>query len=137
MKQSADSNLKFDKNGRKFSKQVENTVGKEEIARYEQFLRFPPCFLKACFPGASKGVIVWEWVKLVFAWSRSILTHFFLPVEVCSLLFYTDCLPSSLQHFKQIQISAFADNRKKWNSDGGICVRNIENIVGKGKNSIH
>ena len=23
----------------------------------------PSVFLKACFPGASKGVIVWEWVK--------------------------------------------------------------------------
>ena len=42
---------------------VENTEGKEEIARYEQFLLFPQCFQKACFPGASKGVIVWEWVK--------------------------------------------------------------------------
>ena len=40
-----------------------NTVGKGEIARYEQFLLFPQCFQKACFPGASKGVIVWEWVK--------------------------------------------------------------------------
>ena len=49
---------KFDKNGRKLSKQVENTVGKGEIARYEQFLLFPQCFQKACFPGASKGVIV-------------------------------------------------------------------------------
>ena len=46
-----------------FSKRVENTVGKGEIARYEQFLLFPQCFQKACFPGASKGVIVWEWVK--------------------------------------------------------------------------
>ena len=46
------------------SKQVENTVGKGEIARYEQFLLFPQCFQKACFPGASKGVIVWEWVNL-------------------------------------------------------------------------
>ena len=36
-------------------------MGKEEIARYEQFLLFPQCFQKACFPGASKGVIVWEW----------------------------------------------------------------------------
>ena len=45
-------------------KQVENTVGKGEIARYEQFLLFPQCFQKACFPGSSKGVIVWEWVKL-------------------------------------------------------------------------
>ena len=45
-------------------KYIENTVGKGEIARYEQFLFFPPQrFQKACFPGASKGVIVWEWVK--------------------------------------------------------------------------
>ena len=38
-------------------------MGKGEIARYEQFLHFPQCFRKACFPGASKGVIVWEWVN--------------------------------------------------------------------------
>ena len=37
--------------------------GKGEIAHYEQFLLFPQCFQKACFPGVSKGVIVWEWVK--------------------------------------------------------------------------
>ena len=42
---------------------VENTVGKGEIARYEQFLLFPQCFQNACFPGVSKGVIVWEWVN--------------------------------------------------------------------------
>ena len=28
----------FDEKGREFSKQVENTAGKGEIARYEQFL---------------------------------------------------------------------------------------------------
>ena len=32
----------------KFSKWVKNTVGKGEIARYEQFLLFPQCFQKAC-----------------------------------------------------------------------------------------
>ena len=48
----------------KLSKWVENTVGKGEIACYEQFLLFPQCFQKACFPGSSSGVIVWEWVKL-------------------------------------------------------------------------
>ena len=53
-------------NGRKLSKQVENTVGKGEIARYEQFLLFPQYFQKACFPEASKGVIVWEWVNFSF-----------------------------------------------------------------------
>ena len=51
---SADDNFKFDGNSRKFSKPVENTVGKGEIACYSE---------KACFPKVSKGVIVWEWVN--------------------------------------------------------------------------
>ena len=63
MKQSADDNFKFREKSRKFSKRVENTVGKGEIARYEQFLLFPQCFQKACFTGVSKGVTVWEWFK--------------------------------------------------------------------------
>ena len=61
--ESADDHFKFDVNERKLSKHVENTEGKGEIARYKQFLLFPQCFQKACFPGVSKGVIVWEWVK--------------------------------------------------------------------------
>ena len=68
--QIADDNLKFDENGRKLSKPVENTMGKGEIARDEQFLLFPQFFQKACFPEASKGVIVWEWVKLWIVWYR-------------------------------------------------------------------
>ena len=52
---------------KKLSKRVENTVGKGEIAHNEQFLLFPQCFQKACFPGASKGV-VWEWVKHWIVW---------------------------------------------------------------------
>ena len=60
----ADDNFKFQENEKKLSKQEENTVGKGEIARYKQFLLFPQCFQKACFPGVSKGVIVWEWVKV-------------------------------------------------------------------------
>ena len=40
----ADDHFKFDENGRKFSIWVENTVGKGEIARYEQFLLFPQSF---------------------------------------------------------------------------------------------
>ena len=38
---------------------VENIVGKGEIA----CTIFPQCFKKASFQEASKGVIVWEWVK--------------------------------------------------------------------------
>ena len=48
LKEYADNNFKFDENGRKFSYRVENTVGKGEIARYEQFLCFSQCFQKAC-----------------------------------------------------------------------------------------
>ena len=79
LKEFADDNFKFDENGRQLSKRVENTVGKGEIARYEQFLLFPQCFQKACFPGASKGVIVWEWVKSYFQT---------LPIVCSSVVFY-------------------------------------------------
>ena len=65
LKEFADNNFKFNENGIKVSKRVGNVVGKGEIARYEQFLLFPQCFQKACFPGASKGVIVREWVKIL------------------------------------------------------------------------
>ena len=41
-------NFKFDENGSKSSKRVENTVGKGEIAHFEQFLLFPLCFQKTC-----------------------------------------------------------------------------------------
>ena len=42
----ADNNFKLDENGSEFSKWVESTVGKGEIAHYEQFLLFPQCFQK-------------------------------------------------------------------------------------------
>ena len=42
----ADNSLRFDESCRKFSKRVENTVGKGEIAHYEQFLLFLQCFQK-------------------------------------------------------------------------------------------
>ena len=64
MKEFADNIFKFEENGRKLSKWVENTVGKGEIACYKQFLLFPQCFQKAYVPGVSKSVTVWEWVKI-------------------------------------------------------------------------
>ena len=69
-----------------FFKWIENDVGKGEIARCEQFLLFPQCFKEACFPGASKGVIVWEWVLMQFlfmdifnTFSLEIILTFSLP----------------------------------------------------------
>ena len=44
LKEFAEDNFRFDENGGKFFKWVENTVEKGEIARYEQFLLFPQCF---------------------------------------------------------------------------------------------
>ena len=49
-----DDNLKFDENGGKFSERVQNTVGKVDIARYEQFLLFPRCFQKTCTADTQK-----------------------------------------------------------------------------------
>ena len=46
LKEFADDNFKFEESGRKISKLVENTMGKGEIARNEQFLLFPQCFQK-------------------------------------------------------------------------------------------
>ena len=42
----ADYNFKFDENGGKLYKGVENPVGKGEIACYGQFLLLPQCFHK-------------------------------------------------------------------------------------------
>ena len=53
LKEFAEDNFKFDENGRKLSKQVENTVGKGEIARNKQFLLFP-VFSKGFFPWGVK-----------------------------------------------------------------------------------
>ena len=54
LKEFADDNFKFNEYGRKLSKKVENTVGKGEIARYEQFLLFPTGFSKGFFPRGVK-----------------------------------------------------------------------------------
>ena len=56
--------FQIDENGKKSSKQVENTVGKGEIARYEQILLFPQCFQKACFACRGfKRCHLREWVN--------------------------------------------------------------------------
>ena len=41
-------------------KRVENTVGKGEIARYEQFLLFPWCLSKDACCGHVKQGLVWK-----------------------------------------------------------------------------
>ena len=60
LKEFADNNSKFNENGRKFSKWVENNVGKKEIGLDEQFLFYPPCFQKTCKAETSKPGLFWE-----------------------------------------------------------------------------
>ena len=60
----ADDNSKFHGNCGKFSKWVENTVGKGEIARYEQYLLFPQCFQMTCPADTKKTGLVWGRVKI-------------------------------------------------------------------------
>ena len=105
MKDFADDNFKFDENVRKLSILVENTVGKGEIARYEQFLLIPQCFQKACFPGASKGIIVWEWVNP-------------LPDD---------------KTLDKSKLKQSADNNFKFDENDGKFPKWIENTVGKGE----
>ena len=103
----ADDNFKFDKNGRNLSKRVENTVGKGEIARYEQFPLFLQCFQKVCSPGASKGVIVWEWVN---------------------------CLPND-KILDWSKLKQLADNKINATRKLKIVLGRAENIVGQGENA--
>ena len=42
------------------SKSVENTVGKEEIARYEQFLLFPQCFQRLVLQTRKNQSLSWN-----------------------------------------------------------------------------
>ena len=64
LKQFADNNFKFDEDGRQFSKWVETTVRKGEIARYEQFLLFPQWFQITYTADMEKPGLVLERVIL-------------------------------------------------------------------------
>ena len=57
----AEDNFKFDEKSRKFFKRVENTVGKGEIAHYEQFFLFPTVFSKDLY--CRQQGFVWEKVN--------------------------------------------------------------------------
>ena len=48
LKELTDNNFELDENGRKFSKLVENTVGKGELLIMSLFLLFLWCFQKTC-----------------------------------------------------------------------------------------
>ena len=69
------------KNGRKLSKSVENTAGKGEIARYEQFLLFPQCFQKDLYNRHVQPGLVWERVNLYQTITTLAHSHTMTPFD--------------------------------------------------------
>ena len=59
LKAFADDKLNGTQNVKVVSHTIENIVGKEENAGYQDFLLFPQCFSEAFSSSASKVVIVW------------------------------------------------------------------------------
>ena len=49
-----------------YSNRCKTLWEKDKLLVMSNFSFFSQCFQKACFPGASKGVIVWEWVNHIF-----------------------------------------------------------------------
>ena len=64
LKECADDNFRLQENDGKSSTRVENTEGKGEITRHEQFLLFPQCFQKTFTAYLLKQKLVLERVKL-------------------------------------------------------------------------
>ena len=62
LKEFVDDNFKFDKNGRKFSKWVENTVGKGEIANIKQCLLFLGVFKRLLLETGKNQGLFGKWL---------------------------------------------------------------------------
>ena len=81
LKEFAEDNFKFDENGRKLSKWVENTVGKGQIARCEQFLLFPRCFQKAFSQGRQKVSLCGNGLNKVYKCFNEVTSIWFCMIS--------------------------------------------------------
>ena len=70
LKEFADDNFKFDENGRKLSKRLENTVGKGEIARNEQFSFSHSVFKRFVSQGRQKASLCGNVLIFLLSLSR-------------------------------------------------------------------
>ena len=84
-------------------------MGKGEICSLRAILLFPQCFQKTRFPGASKGVIVWEWVKVPF------MTDVAFVASADQ-----DQAAQNVQSDLKSTLSAFCNNVNKSNHDVGL-----------------
>ena len=111
-------------------------MGKGEIARYRQFLLFPECFQNACFSGASKGVIVWEWVKanLLHSWQdlKTDFQTFTLSTVTLKFLLIYQLFPKR-QNLDSSKLKEFTHDNSKYVENGRKFFKQVENTVGKGE----
>ena len=131
-------------NGRKFFKWIENTVGKGEIARYEQFLLFPLCFQKTFTANLSlfgKGLTRLmldssQWLdknimltaRTRNSWkAQSCCNITAVMVEMVLILAKQHSLDSS-------KVKEFADKNFKFDENGRKFSKRIETV---GKRRIH
>ena len=80
----ADNNFNSIENGRKFFKGTENTMGRKEIACYEQFLLSPQCFQKTYTANTWKPGLVWERVKCTL--KRLQFVSIWTSLKLCHLV---------------------------------------------------
>ena len=99
LKEFADDNFKFKESGGKFSKWVEYTEGKGEIARCGQCLLFPQCFQMSCAADTLKPGLVCEMVNysanyVKTLWEKGVNTgnqHFLYFPKMLSTLLKKKC----------------------------------------------
>ena len=87
MNQFAFNNFKFDENGRKLSKKVENTLEKGDIACYKQFLLLPLCFQNTYIPKVKTKACLEKvkYIYLDFSFKSSHTEKRMLPLGILSL----------------------------------------------------
>ena len=69
------------------------TLGKGEIALYEQVLLFPQCFKKTCNADTYKQGLVWERVKIRSIQKNNFVKEKMLDGNTCTCVYFsTQCL---------------------------------------------
>ena len=91
-------------------------MGKGEIARYEQFLLFPQCFQKTCFPGCQKVSLCGDGLSKIF--------HLFISSVYDKYEFNSD-KDKPFNEFLMGTVNKFDETDK----DDGSCKKAFEPIL--------
>ena len=81
LKEFADDNFKFDKNGRKLSKQVENTVGKGEIALRSNFSFYHSVFKRLVSQRRQKVSLCGNGLKRLWEKINTAINQHFVLIQ--------------------------------------------------------